>query len=153
MRTINGVFFICSIILFYCCNKDSEKIDSGEPIELRSDFSAIEFKKALLGEWKSVFENTEYENVMYLKFEDNNTLRIILKKDDVEKEYLGDYVVSFIREPAEGFATLAKITISSSDREIVLSRVTFDLHNAFPSDSELFLRIYEPPYGVLERIE
>jgi len=156
MKTINNVLIVLSINIFFCCNKESDKSEldkKNEPIELRSDFSAPEFKKAILGEWKSVFENTGYENVSYLKFDDQNNSRIILKKDDVEKEYSGDYTVSFIREPAEGYATLAKITISSLDRVIVLSQVTFDLHNAFHPDSGLFLRIYEPPYGVLDRID
>jgi hypothetical protein len=151
MKTINGIFIVVSIILFFCCNKESDQ--NNEPMELRSDFSAPEFKKAIIGEWKSVFENAEYENVIYLKFDDQNNSKIILKKDDVEKEYSGIYEVSFIHEPAEGNTTLANITISSSDREIILSRVSFSLHNAFHPDFGLFLRIFEPPYGVLDRID
>jgi hypothetical protein len=156
MKTINGVFIICSIILFYSCNKESDKTELSEPIELRSDFSANEFKNAIIGEWKSVFENPEYENVIYLEFDDQNNSRIILKKDDIEKKYSGNYVVTFMREPAEGNTTLAKIVISSSEKNVELSRVCFDLHNGVHDARDPFgflLRIYDPPYGVLEKVE
>jgi hypothetical protein len=77
MKTINGVLIAFSIILFLCCSKESDQ--NNEPMELRSDFSANEFKNAIIGEWKSVFENPEYENVIYLEFDDLNNSRIILQ--------------------------------------------------------------------------
>ena len=151
MKTINGTLFVFSIILFFCCNKESDK--NNETIELISNFSETEFKNTLIGEWRSVFELAGKENVIYLKFDNQGKSKIIIEKDDVEKEYSGDYSVEFLREPAEEMITLAKITISSSDKQIVLSWVNFGLHNAFPADSGLFLRIEEPPYGTLDRIE
>jgi len=151
MKTIKGTLYVFSIILCFCCNKESDK--KNEAIELRSNFSETEFKNALIGEWKSVFESAGNDNVIYLKFDNQGKTKITIEKDGVEKEYSGDYTVDFLREPAEENITLAKITISSFDKEIVLSRVSFGLHNAFPADSGLFLRIKEPPFGVLERIE
>ena len=150
MKTINVTLFVFSIILCFCCNKESDK--KNEAIELRSNFSETEFKNALIGEWKSVFEHAGYENVIYLKFDNQGKVKITIEKDGVENEYYGDYSVEFLREPAEENITIAKINISSSDKEIVLSQVNFGLHNAFPA-SRLFLRIDESPYGVLERIE
>jgi hypothetical protein len=156
MKTINSVLIVLSINLFFCCNKESDKNEldeKNEPIEIRSNFSETEFKNALIGEWRSVFENTEYENVIYLKFDSEGKSSIKTKMDNFVYECSGDYIVSFIREPAEGYITLAKISISCSNKEIELSRVYFGLHNAFPVDSGLFLRIEEPPYGVLDRID
>ena len=153
---MNIIFLGISLILFFSCKKESDKNEldkKNEPIELRSNFSETEFKNALIGEWKSVFENEEYENVIYLKFNIQGKSIIKIKKDNVENEYSGDYTVSFIREPAEGYITLAKISISCSDKEIVLSQVSFGLHNAFHPDLGLFLRVDEPPYGVLERVQ
>jgi hypothetical protein len=151
MKIINGALFIFSIIICFCCTKETDK--NNETIELRSNFSETEFKNALIGEWRSVFELAGNENVIYLKFDNQGKSRIIIEKDDVEKEYSGDYTVDFLREPAEENTTLAKISISSPYKEIVLSYVYFGLHNAFPVDSGLFLRIEGPPYGVLDRIE
>ena len=151
MKTINCALFVFSIIFCFCCNKESDK--KNEAIELRSNFSETEFKNALIGEWRSVFELEGNENVIYLKFDNQDKARIIIEKDGIEKEYSGDYSVSFMLEPAEENTTLAKISISSSDKEIVLSQVYFGLHNAFPADSGLFLRIGDSPHGVLERIE
>jgi hypothetical protein len=145
----NTFFVICLFICFCCCKKEADiKKDS---VELRSNFSETEFKNALIGEWRSVFEDTEYENVIYLKFDDQNKSTIILKKDDIEKEYSGNYVISFIKEPAKGNITIAKIIISSSKREIELSGVYFSEHNASSVGSGLFLE--EPPYGVLEGVK
>ncbi len=156
MKTMNVIFLGISLILFFSCNKESDKTELNEPIELRSDFSATEFKDAIIGEWKSVFENPEYENVIYLEFDDQNKSRIILKKDDVEKKYSGNYVVTFMREPAEGNATFAKIVILSSEKNVELSRVCFDLHNGVHDARDpfgYFLRIYDLPYGVLEKVK
>lgn len=158
MKTINGALFVFSIFLFFCCNKESDKDNDSsdknpEAIELISNFSETEFKNALIGEWKSVFEFVEYENVICLKFDNQGKAKITIEKDSVENEYSGDYTVDFLHEPAEENTTLAKISISSSYKEIVLSYVYFGLHNAFPVDSGLFLRIERPPYGVLDRIE
>lgn len=159
MKTMNVIFLGISLILFFSCNKESDKNEldkKNEPLELRSNFSETEFKNALIGEWKSVFENPEYENVIYLKFDIQGKSIIKIKKDSVENEYSGDYNVSFIREPAEGNTTLAKIVFSSSEKNVELSRVCFDLHNGIHDASDPFgflLRIYDPPYGVLSRIE
>lgn len=156
MKKMNIIFLGISLILFFSCNNESDKNEldkKNEPIELRSNFSETEFKNALIGEWKSVFENKEYKNVVYLSFNIQGKSIMKTKNDNVENGYSGDYKVSFIREPAEGYITLAKISITCSDKEIVLSQVFFGLHNAFHPDSGLFLRIDEPPYGVLQRIE
>lgn len=90
---------------------------------MRSNFSETEFRNALIGEWESMFENTECENVIYLKFNKQGKISIKIKLDDVVKEYSGDYIVSFIREPVEGNITFAKIDISCSNKKIVMSRV------------------------------
>ena len=158
MKKIIRTFFVLNIVLCFCCNKESDKNNEAsdnknEAIELRDNFSETEFKNALIGEWRSVFELAGKENVIYLKFDNQGKARIIIEKDSVEKEYSGDYTVDFLREPAEEMMTIARIIISSSDKEIVLSWVNFGLHNAFPADYGLFLRIEKPPYGVLERIE
>jgi hypothetical protein len=118
---------------------------------LRDDLSASEFKNALIGKWQSVFELEGWENVTYLKLDNQGKAGIILEKDGVSQEYSGDYTVDFIYEPMPENVTLAEITISGPEKEIVLSRVNFGLHNAFRYG--IFLRIEKPPLGVLERVK
>ena len=151
MNTINRILLLFSIVSFLSCNKESTS--NFQAIELRDNLSSTEFTNAIIGEWQSVFENEAHENVIYLKLDKQGKAKITIVKDGAETEYSGDYTVGFMREPSEGSVTLANINISTSGNEIVLSRVNFGLHNAFPADSGLYLRIDEPPYGVLQRIE
>lgn len=156
MKILKAIFFVSSIILiFCCCNKESDNSESdnkNEPIELRFNFSETEFNNVLIGEWQSVFENAGKENVIYLKFDNQGKAEITIDKDGVEQEYSGDFMVDFMQEPAEENTTQAIIIISSSTKDIVLSRAYFGFHNAFLIDSGLFLRITEPN-GVLDKIE
>jgi hypothetical protein len=48
--------------------------------------------------------------------------------------------------------TFAELTIKTSEKNIILSRVNFGLHNALPLEAGPFLRIDEAPYGVLKKI-
>ena len=154
MKTLNYFIIFSVFISLIGCDKesDTDARTESEIIELKENFSADEFKEALIGKWQSVFENDGKENVIYLELNDKNEAKITLDKDNVSNDYQGDYVVDFIRQPMEGYVTLGEITISTQNKIIKLSRVNFGLHNALPVDS-MYLRIDESPYGVLDRIK
>ncbi len=156
MKKINYFIILSVLISLIGCDKESDsdtdtKTDS-EIIELTEDFNADEFKEALIGKWQSVFEHSEYENVIYLELNADGEAKITLDKDNVSNDYRGDYTIDFTRQPMEGNVTLGEITISTQNKIIKLSRVNFGLHNAMPADS-MYLRIDESPYGVLNRIK
>jgi len=92
------------------------------------------------------------KTLFIFKFDNKGKARIIIQKNDDGKEYSGAYSVGFLRETAVDNITLARITISGSNKEIILSRVSFGLHNAFPEDSGLFLSIEDPPFGPLKKL-
>lgn len=144
------IFSVICISLNYSCGNDSPEETE---IELRDDLTEEEFKQAILGEWQSVFELEGAENVVYLNLGQGNEVDITLWKNSVEKEFSGEYSLSFMRTPVLGVVTLAEMDIQAFDTLIVLSRINFGLHNALPSSERLFLRIDDAPYGLLSRIE
>lgn len=146
--SIFGIFAVLITSLF--CNKEPT---SGDPnIELRSDFSEFEFNQALIGEWESVYDVPSAENVQYLKLTEQGKATLILKKENTETEYKGNYTTDFLRPPTEGMVTFAELTISTSTDTIILSRLNFGYNNAFPIESGLYLRIERSPYGTLKRL-
>ena len=137
-------FSIC-MLLCTSCNKDLNQEN------LRSDYSRSEFKSAIIGDWQSVFLSEGHVNVIYLKFNRLGKAKISLQDEDTVEDFKGDYHIAFMRDPSPGTVTLAEITIESTQRTIVLSRVCFDLNNIYPTPSGLHLRILESPYGTLSR--
>ena len=121
-------------------------------IELREDFSASEFKEAIVGKWHSVWERPGEEYVKYLELHQQGEAKIIISKDIDSKLSEGNYSINFLRPPATGNVTFAEITIATSNDTIILSRVNFGYHSAFPMEGDLLLRIDEAPYGVLKRL-
>jgi hypothetical protein len=149
MKRLLFFWFVCNCLLLGCGNESPEVTE----IELRSDLDEEEFKQAIAGEWQSVYEIAGEENVTYLHLGQENQVSLTLRKNGAAKEFSGVYTLSFIRTPVPGTVTMAEMDIQTSDTLIVLSRINFGLHNAFPMSEGLFLRIDEAPYGVLDRIE
>jgi hypothetical protein len=154
MKTFNYLIILFVFISLIGCNKesDSDARTESKIIDLKENFSADEFKEAIIGKWQSVFEHAGKENVIYLELNDKNEAKITLKKDNASNNYQGDYIVDFSRQPMEDYLTLGEITISTQNKIIKLSRVNFGLHSAVHGDS-MYLRIDESPYGVLDRIK
>ena len=154
MKKINYIIILSVLISLIGCDKesDSDTETDSKIIELKEDFNADEFKEAIIGKWQSVFEHSEYDNVIYLELNANSEAKITLDKDNVRNDYQGNYAIDFIRQPIEGNVTLGEITITTQNKTIKLLRVNFGLHNAMPMDS-MYLRIDEVPYGVLDRIK
>ena len=149
MNLTKSKIYLFGLIICLCCN--NEPIST--KVELRSDFSESEFKNAIIGKWKSVYEITGEENVIYLELSEQGKVELILEKNSVRKEFVGNYSVDFLRPPSEGKVTFAELTITTSNGDmIILSRVNFGLHNAMPEGSGFFLRIDESPFGVLKRM-
>ncbi len=137
-------------LFFVACSKETiVQVPKADPIELRDNFTEVEFKQAIIGEWQSVFQTTGQENVLYLALTDKNNATITISKEGSEKTYSGTYTVSFLRPPSPEEMTLAQITLKITSSDIVLSRVSFDLHSAVRGGP--FLRIGVVPYGVLDR--
>ena len=147
----NFIFLILGGLLFFiACNKETIVQEPvANPIELRDNFTEAEFKQAIIGEWQSVYQLTEQENVLCLTLTDKNNATIILSKEGNEKTYSGTYNVSFLRPPSSEEMTLGQITIKTTSSDIALKRVNFSLHSAVRGGP--FLRIDVSPYGVLER--
>ncbi len=133
-----------------CCCKDSMQEVSN--LVLDEGFSETEFKEAIIGKWESVYEIEGKDNVMCLGLTKELTACIVLKKENIEKEFAGNYTINFLRPPQEGFVTLGKISIITSKDSIILSRIIFSLHNGVSVD-KVFLRIFDEPYGTLDRIK
>jgi hypothetical protein len=149
MKTLKSLVLILSFLLCFCCGELNTKIDI---LELRSDFTETEFKAAIVGKWQSVYELAENKNVIFLKFYEQNNVKVTTKKNDAKEDFDGSYSVEFLRPASKGIVTWAKITIKTTTGELILPRVSFDKHNAFSVGTELFLRIDESPYGVLKRM-
>ena len=143
-------FTLIMLIFCLCCHKTPTQIDQ---IELREDLSESEFKKAIIGKRQSVYEIPGKQNVEYLELTRHGNAKIIIKQDGDKKEYKGSYSITFLRPPTEGMVTLAEFTIKTSKENIILSRVNFGLHNAFPVEAGFLLRIDNEPYGVLKKIK
>lgn len=143
-------YFIC-LLLCLCCNEDPNTSNDKE--KLRTDFSESEFKSAIIGKWQSVLTIDGQENVIYLELSEQGDAKISLKKESTVEEFQGKYSIGFIRPPSPGTVTLAEITITTPQRNIILSRVCFDMSNAYPAPAGLLLRIMESPYGTLDRVE
>ena len=147
----NFTFLILGGLLFFiACNKETIVQELvANPIELRDNFTEAEFKQAIIGEWQSVYQLSEQENVLYLTLTDKNNATITISKEGNEKTYSGTYSVSFLRAPSSEEMTLGQITIKTTSSDIVLTRVNFSLHSAVRGGP--FLKIDVSPYGVLER--
>ena len=156
MKKIRFIIILSVLISLIGCDSDKESVSDTkkdvEIIELREDFNAEEFKEAIIGKWQSVFEQSGFENVIYLELNANGNAKITLDKDSVSNDYQGDYTIDFTRQPMKGSVTFGEITISTQNKIIKLSRVNFGLHNAMPADS-MYLRIDESPHGVLDRVK
>jgi hypothetical protein len=156
---------ISFLILFGCGGPDRsvstrEHTDKPEPaptidapqIELKSNFNAADFKSALVGKWISAFTYENKRNVQELEFRADGTARIVITQADKSKEYEGTYAVTFDREPKSDATTRATITISPKrSGPIVLSPVSFNLHNGVHTMHGMPLRIDKEPHGVLKR--
>lgn len=121
--------------------------------QLKSDFGAADFKAAIIGEWNSVFTYKNRSNIQSLKLTaDGHATLVVAETDSSQKQYSGAYAVTFDREPGVGAVTFATITIKPKDApEVILSRVTFGLHNGINIREGIVLRIDQGPHGVLKR--
>ena len=152
MNNKNFIFILIVLIFCFSCNKtpnDSQEFQS--QIKLKDDLSETEFKKAIVGKWESVFEAQGKKSIEYLELNQEGDAKIIIKIDGNKKEYDGNYSITYLRTPAEGMVTLAELTIKTDKESIILSRMNFGLHNAFPTNSGYFLRNDEEPFGVLKK--
>jgi hypothetical protein len=150
------IFLLLAILFNMSCKNTPNQTNSPEafaPIELREDLSESEFKKAIIGQWQSVFEKPGVENVKYLEISENGRVKLIIRQDEVEKNYEGTCQVNFMRPSMEQMVTLAEFMITTPDTNMRLSRINFGLHNALPAGEGPFLRIDEAPFGVLKRVE
>jgi hypothetical protein len=119
---------------------------------LREDFSAPEFKAALVGKWESVYTYKNKPNIQHMEITTDGNISLTVTTADQSQQHSGPYTITFDREPAAGIVTFATITINPGDPEpIVLSRVNFGLHNGIPLDEGIVLRIDKEPYGVLKK--
>lgn len=120
-------------------------------IELKEDFSASDFKSALVGKWKSIFSYKDKQNIQRLEFASDGNASLVIEQANKSQEYSGPYTISFERAPDAGAVTFATITIRPRESNpIVLSRVNFGLHNGVHADQGLLLRIDSEPHGVLK---
>jgi hypothetical protein len=156
---------ISSLIMFGCGGPDRsvstlEHTDKPEPaptidapqIELKGNLNAADFKSALVGKWISAFTYENKRNVQDLEFRADGTARIVITQGAQPKAYTGPYAVSFVREPKSDATTRATITISPKRSDpIVLSPVSFNLHNGVHTMHGMPLRIDKEPHGVLKR--
>ncbi|HBC87233.1 MAG TPA: hypothetical protein DCZ94_09785 [Lentisphaeria bacterium] len=153
---------ILSIVLigvFICASHEGTaqpeqaQVISKSAIDLKEDFSASDFKLAVVGKWKSVFNADKTKrNIQNLEFTSDGTASLIITQADNSEQYSGSYTITFDREPGVGTVTVATIAINSNgSNPIVLSRVSFGLHNGIPLKEGIVLRIDREPYGVLKR--
>jgi hypothetical protein len=141
-------FILVMFIVCLGCHKTPTQVDQ---IKLREGLSASEFKEAIIGKWKSVYEIPEKQNIEYLELGRKGNAKIIIKQDGNKKEYKGSYSIVFLRPPTVGMITFAELTIKTAKESIILSRVYFGIHNAVPIEGCL-LRNDNEPYGVLQKI-
>lgn len=135
------------------CNGTNTKVETiSKENVLKENFSETEFKQAIIGKWKSVWKYPKKKNVSYLELNQNGKVKIIIEENGNLQEIKGTYNISFLRTPVKSMITLTKLTITTPEGNIILSRVNFGLHNALPYNSGPFLRIDEEPCGVLEKI-
>jgi hypothetical protein len=121
-------------------------------IELKEDFSASEFKSAVVGKWKSVFTYKNKRNIRNADFTPDGNASLVIEQANKSQQYSGPYTFTFDREPGAGAVTFATITIKPTGSDpIVLSRVNFGLHNGVHTDQGLLLRIDREPHGALKR--
>ena len=78
MKSIKFTICIFCSLLCICCNNDPDPCPVPELVELRENFSEEEFENAIIGTWISAHENTEWVNVMFLKIDCENNVRICI---------------------------------------------------------------------------
>jgi len=123
--------------------------------ELRNNLSAVEFTKAIVGDWVSAWSRPSRRHVEELGVRSDGTARIVITGDTGRQETSGPFELVFERPPDPGMITFAKIVIRPADGPpIKLSRVNFGWHNALPygSGSGPFLRIDGNPVGRLSSV-
>ncbi len=77
-------FELILVMLIVClgCHKTPTRIDQIEL--LKEDLSESEFKEAIFGKWKSVYEKQGKENVESLELNRNGEAKIIIKKNSIK---------------------------------------------------------------------
>jgi hypothetical protein len=137
------------LALCLCCNSAmGENQETKSTIQIKGSLSESEFKKAIIGTWKAVWNHPEKENIKYLELKRDGLAKIIIQN---KQEIEGNYVVNFLSGHTKGIVTFAEIIIKASQSEIVLSRVSFGHHSALPMNRGPFLRVDTEPFGVLEK--
>ena len=145
VKNINVILFI----LIFClgCNKTPTQIDWSD---YRGYLSASDFKKAIIGKWKSVFEAPGKENIEYLELSRTGKAKIVIKKNGDRITIAGDYSINFPRPPEEGIYTFAELIIEKSNGNIILSRVYFGSHDGV-SATDILLRNNGEPHLALKK--
>lgn len=143
---------IAWLILFSCIKAPNNSPPEIDWSNYTGYLSASEFKDAIIGIWKSVYIHKGSENVERLEVFPFGIARVFIN-DGLRVEVTGKYEIDFLRPPAEGNITIAEMTITSDNDQIVLSRMSFGYHNAVPMTVGILLRIDKSPYGVLAKIE
>ncbi len=118
--------------------------------KLKSNLSAGEFTKAIVGDWVSAWSRPSHRHVEELGIRSDGTARVTIVGDSGRQEASGPFELAFEHPPDPGMITLAEIVIRPADGPpIKLSRVHFGWHNALPygSGSGPFLRIDGDPVG------
>lgn len=144
-----GKLIPIALIIFLGCEKNPTQ---NYWSHYRGYLSASDFKKTIIGTWISVWEHRGKENVEYLELNRKGNATIMIGKDGNRNNYRGRYRIDFPSPPREDLATLAELTIMTSQGNILLSRVHFGYHNMVGTDNVPFLRIDKEPFGVLRKI-
>lgn len=140
---------IILVFCFSCIKKPNDFSDVITEVEIRPDLSALEFKIAIIGKWKSVYTVKGKENVEYLEIDRKGKAAIEITKDSNSKTVVGDYNIKFIRTPEEGWGTEAKLTIKSAKENVILYHTNFYGH---PFSLGIMLRNDSEPFAVLRKI-
>ena len=154
MRKGSGVSRLALVLLVFCIgciNAASRDRETLSPTRLQESLSEPEFSKALIGKWKSVWELEGKETIEYLELTRNGEAKIGIQKGADMREIEGNYRIMFLRPASKGMVTLAELVVETPGETVVLSYVSFGLHNALPIERGPFLRIDAEPFGVLER--
>ena len=142
---------IILLILFSCSKSPNNPPSEIDWSNYRGYLSASDFKEAIIGKWRSVYQKEGYENIKYLEINSYEDAKIIIK-NGARVEVEGKYKIHFLRPPTKEMVTFAEMTIKSDNVEIKLSQMNFGYHNALPFELGPFLRVDKSPYGVLTKL-
>ncbi|HAH23734.1 MAG TPA: hypothetical protein DCL77_08250 [Prolixibacteraceae bacterium] len=124
-----------------------------DPImELKDNFSELEFKEAIVGVWRSVFELEGERNIECLELNGQGKAKVTIVKQGVKEVFEGSYNVSFLRPVTDFEITFGEITITGENGNLVLSRINFGLHSGTLVFRGMVLRIDTSPYGTMNRM-